>query len=354
LTNLAANGECGPLLNPNFGKPATAAYRYDPAAVDGWGVRGYNWELMAGVQHQIANGLSVEGAYNRRWFGNFRLFRAAELTAANYDHYCVTSPVNAALPGGGNQQICGLYNIKQAFVGQDQTNILITKASTIGKIDQHYDGVDLSAKLRMPNGITLQGGTSTGRTNTNWCDVVVGHPEVTAISPYVGVTGAPSAAFTQFPKAAPFCSSLQPLQTQVKFAGVYPLPWDLVTSATFQSVLYPQDFYGTFAGILAARAYSNGEIAQNLGRNLSGNAQSSVVQMIPAGSVFGDRLYQVDWRLTRTFRWNGGRLQPQFDVYNLTNNNAVVTLNNTYGALWQQPIQILPGRLIKFGLQVTF
>ncbi len=34
--------------------------------------------------------------------------------------------------------------------------------------------------------------------------------------------------------------------------------------------------------------------------------------------------------------------------------NSVLTLNNTYGPLWQQPITIVQGRVIKFGLQADF
>ena len=354
LTNLSANGECGAILNPNFGKPATAALRYDPAAVNGWGKRGYNWELMAGGQHQVADGLSVDASYNRRWFGNFRIFQATQVTAANYDPFCVTSPTDARLPGGGGQEICGFYNIQPQFAGQDQTNILVTNASTIGNIDQKYDGVDLSAKLRLPKGILVQGGTSTGRTYTNWCGVVQGHPEVIGAAPYVSVTGSPSTALAQFAKTTPYCESAAPFQTQVKLSGVYPLPWNFVTSATFQSIAYPQEFYGTFGGILATRAFTNAEIAPSLHRNLAGGAQSAVLQMLPASSMFGDRLNQIDWRITRRFSWGSGKIQPQLDIYNLTNNNAVVALNNTYGASWQQPIQILAGRVVKFGFQATF
>jgi hypothetical protein len=76
--------------------------------------------------------------------------------------------------------------------------------------------------------------------------------------------------------------------------------------------------------------------------------------MIPASDLYGDRLHQIDWRLTRNFRWFGGTFQPQLDVYNLLNANPVLTMNNTYGTQWQRPTQILLGRVVKFGLQATF
>jgi hypothetical protein len=353
LTNFAANGECGAIQNPSFATPAVSSFSYDAAAVTGRGTRGFNWELMGGIQHQITDSLSVEGSYNRRWFGNFRAFYASRLTAANYDPYCVTTPGDARLPGGGGQPICGFYNIKPAFVGQDNTNIRIGKASQFGDSFQHYDGVDISAKLRLPRGVLLQGGTSTGRTIGNWCGVVNGHPEVVAWSPYVGVSSNPLAAWRQFSTAAPYCSSAPPFQTQLKLAAVFPLPLGFSTSASFQSIRYPQEFYGAFGGILAARSFTSAEIAPSLGRPLS-TGGSTPLQMIPAATVFGDRIHQIDWRLTRTFRMGKGRFQPQLDIFNLTNDNGVLTLNNTYGGLWQQPTSILAGRVIKFGIQADF
>ena len=353
LSNFAANGECGAILNPSFGTPQASPIRYDPAAVNGWGVRQFNWELTAGVQHELLTGLSVDVSYNRRWFGNFRAFDAAATTPASYDPFCITTPVDPRLPSGGGQPICGFYDIKPQFVGLDQSNILITKASNFGTVRQYYDGMDVAVKLRLPRGVVLQGGTSTGREITNWCGAVNGHPEVRMVSPYVN-NGDSNPTWTQFSTAAPFCASAPPFQTQVKLSGVYPLPYGFSTSAAFQSIVYPQEFYGNFGGILAANAVTSAQIAPSLGRPLSSGAESITLQMIPAGSLFGDRIYQLDWRLTRNFNIGNKRIQPQLDIYNVTNDNSVLTMNNTYGKQWQQPLSILQGRVIKFGLQATF
>ena len=37
---------------------------------------------------------------------------------ADYDPYCITGPVDARLPGGGGQEICGLFDLNPAKVGQ--------------------------------------------------------------------------------------------------------------------------------------------------------------------------------------------------------------------------------------------
>src|SRR5262249_7212119 len=156
-----------------------------------------------------------------------------------------------------------------------------------------YDGIDAAVKVRLPKGAVLQGGLSDGRTVTDWCNVVNGHPEVRVMSTYVNVSGGASAAFTQFSTQAPFCAAKAPFLAQVKVSGVLPLPWNFMTSATYQTIRYPQDFYGAFAGILAARSFTSAEIQPSLGRPLSTGA-STTLQMIPASSVYGDRLHQID------------------------------------------------------------
>ena len=45
--------------------------RYDRAIMDGWGVRPWNWEFSAGVQHEIMPRLSASFGYFRRIQGNF-------------------------------------------------------------------------------------------------------------------------------------------------------------------------------------------------------------------------------------------------------------------------------------------
>ena len=44
----------------------------------------------------------------------------------------------------------------------------------------------------------------------------------------------------------------------------------------------------------------------------------------------------------------------EFDFYNLLNVGPVLVLNTAYGAAWQTPTAILPGRLFKLGVQLDF
>ena len=151
-----------------------------------------------------------------------------------------------------------------------------------------------------------------------------------------------------------FCRNTLPFkgQTQVKLSGVYPLPWDLRASATYQNV----------PGIPITATYvaTNAQIVPTLGRNLGqcrGAATcngTTTVDLIEPNTMFEDRIKQVDVRLTRVFGRKGARLQGMFDVYNLFNASPILLETVRYGAAWLQPSAILGGRLFKFGVQIDY
>jgi hypothetical protein len=337
LTNPAKNGECGPNNNVNFGLPIVSA-QYDPKAVDGWGVRGYNWETMAGIQHQLRSGLSVEASYHRRSYGNLRVNENVAVTAADYSPFCVTAPQDARLPGGGGQQICGLYNISQAAFSAN--NAIITLSRNLGQQSVIFDGVDFNVNARIPGGITVQGGTSTGRIKQNICGLVDGNPNVTISSPVGGLVAGLA------PASPTYCDTRPPFQTQAKFVGILPLPWwGLSGSLAFQSAPGPQ--------ILATWAAPASSVT-GLGRPLSGSVSTVSVPLVPAGTLYGDRLNQLDIRVAKTFKMRQYRIQPQADLYNIFNANPVLTENSTFGPNWRQPISMLLGRMFKLGVQLNF
>jgi Carboxypeptidase regulatory-like domain len=323
--------ELGALSARDFGSP-TITTRYDSDVLEGWGKRGNNWEGSVGIQHELMARVGVSAAYFRRWWGNMHVTRNRAVSAGDFDSYCITAPTDARLPGGGGNEICGLYDVSPEKFGL--TDNLITFSDNYGKQTQVYDGVDLNMNARFGNGAIVAGGTNTERTRTDAC-YAMSDPSLSAIA-------------LDTPRTEQYCNVRPPFQTQYKFYGSYPLPWyGLSASATLQSQPGPM--------ITASYTARNSEIAPSLGRNLSSGANgTATVQLIPNGTLYGDRLNQVDFRLAKTFTVAQGRLQAVFDLYNLFNDNPVISMNNTYGSAWQRPTVIQVGRLAKFGFQYTF
>ena len=48
------------------------------------------------------------------------------------------------------------------------------------------------------------------------------------------------------------------------------------------------------------------------------------------------------------------RLRADIDVYNVLNVSNVLSMNTTYGSVWQDVRQILGGRLVRLGGQINF
>jgi carboxypeptidase family protein len=337
LTDPVLNNECGPTTNTNFGK-AIVTTRYAPGITEGWGNRGYNWELSGGVQHQLLEGLSVEASYHRRSFGNLRVLDNLDVTPADYDPYCVTTPADPRLPGGGRQSLCGFYDIKPAKLGLNTNEWIL--ADDLGA-RQVFNGVDFNVNARLVGGIVLQGGVSTGRLDGS---VQPG----TALAVAAGTQPLqPTCFVVDSPQVTELCNEDPPFQTQVKGSAVVPLPWwGIETSFAYQSIPGIE--------VRAQWAVPTAAITPSLGRDLAGGALTAAVQLITPNTVFEDRLHQLDLRVGRAFRIARTTIRPQFSVFNVFNSATVLAINTAYGANWLRPTNILAPRIATVGAQVNW
>jgi hypothetical protein len=342
LKSPLANGECGAFANSAFGTSVIRT-RYSDAVMRGWGVRPYIWQGSAAVQHELRPGTGLTFAWFRTSYGNFRLSDNLLVNPQNYDQFCVTAPVDSRLPGGGGNQICGLYDLQRTSFGQ--VNNLFVQAEDFGERTQVYSGVDITVNARFGRGGLLAGGVNTGRTVNDNCFVV----------------DSPQQA-----SASQFCRTVEPwaAQTQIKLNGSYPLPWDSTISAVFQN-LPGVTRNATVGGVVlgSPRVFTNAEIFPSLGRNLSDCAPTLAVTACTATRTIGleepfvrreNRLTQLDLRFVKRFNVGGARLQGLVDVYNVFNANTILLVNANYGPEWLRPTEVLPGRLFKLGVQVDF
>jgi hypothetical protein len=143
-----------------------------------------------------------------------------------------------------------------------------------------------------------------------------------------------------------------PFQPIVKGQVAYPLPWDIAVSATFQSLPGPEQ--------RAQYPLSNDIARPSLGRNFT--SVPPTVDLEPAGTLYGDRVYQTDLRISRMFRTGGMTIRPTFSVYNLFNANPALTYNPAYSfnpalptqAPWPRPQTVLTPRFAKISAQIDF
>jgi hypothetical protein len=327
FSNPALNGWCDRLSNLNFGLVNPNATTFNPTVTQGWGVRPYNWTSSVQLQHELYAGVSVAAGYYRRSEGNFRAIQNTFVAPADYSRYCINAPVDPRLPRGGGNQICGLYDVSAIKFGQSQR--YTTAAKDFGKQTQLYNGFDLTMSIRRVKGVTLNGGSSWGRTATNACFVI------------------------DSPQALLYCDVRPPFQPNIKFSGVYTLPWwNLQTAAVYQNLPGPM--------ITASYTASNAEIIPSLGRNLSSGATgTAVVPLIQPGTLYGPRVTQVDLRVLKSVTVGHARVTGTVQIFNLLNSSAVQSLNVNYGsaashASWLQPTIILQARYLQVTGQISF
>ena len=162
-------------------------------------------------------------------------------------------------------------------------------------------------------------------------------------------------ATSAVPRNSQFChvSPSWASGTQLKFLVVYPLIWDLETSAIFQN--------SPGIPITASYVITNAQVQSVLGRSLAacpatGNCTQTLrTELIPPNTMFEPRLTQVDLRVARSFRMMGTtRLRGSLDIYNIFNASSVLSMTPTYGASWRNAAQVLSPRLLRVGAQLDF
>jgi len=330
---------CGLISNLSFGQNILTN-NYDPALLEGWGVRASDWSFGVSVQQQILPRASVEVGYSRRWYHGFTVSDNLLSQPSDYSAFSVTAPRDPRLPGGGGQVITGIYDVNPDKAGQISN--LVTDSSNYGAEYQYFNGVDVTLNVRTRKGVTVQGGTSTGQNVADACAVRAHLPELNAFigGGLVGSTVGPT---------SPYCHVAYGLLTQFRGLATYIIPGlGLQMSVVVQSK----------PGALLAANYAvpSAVIAQSLGRPLSGNATSVPVNLVEPGTLYGDRINQLDFRVARTLMFGQRRATVGLDLYNALNSSAVLVYNGAFvpGGTWLQPTSILTPRLFRFSAEFTF
>jgi hypothetical protein len=315
--------ELSALSSSTFGTVVRTT-NYSDDVIKGWFKRSYNWTGSVSAQQEVRPGLSVSVGYFRTWYGNFTVTDNLEVTQADYDHYCITSPVDARLPGGGGQPICGLYDVSTAKFGK--INNLVVPASTFGNRTQVFNGIDATGSFRR-RGYYFTGGLATGSTTTDACFVV----------------DSPQALY-QCHVSPPWSAN-----TQFKFQAIAPLPHGFQVSGNFQMLPSIQQ--------LANFSASSAIVRPSLNRNLSSGANGAVtIPLIAPGTVYAEGWNrQLDVRVTRAFKLDRLSVQPTLDFYNVFNASPVLSTQNAYTPQqWNTVTSLLGARVMKIGAQIRF
>lgn len=331
----------------NFGNLNPNSTIVNPDILRGWGVRPYDWQFGASVQHELLPRLGVEASYNRRWFGNFFVNDNQAVGPEDYEPWTYTAPQHPQLPGGGGYPVV-VYSITREAALRPAQNYQTFETDYGDARTQYWHGVNVSLNMRLANGLTLQGGTSTGRGVLDSCDTVtkIDNPD---------------------PRD---CAVTESWMTAVRGLAAYTVPkLDVLVSAQFRS-LNPANTVGmgsaaatNGSSLNANTAVPNSEVVRLLGRTPGTTlvTQTTTVNLLADGELYPDeRVNQVDMRFAKVVRFANRRLDIGIDLYNLFNTNHATGFDQSFdygtadGGGWLLPTQIVSPRFARFNLTLSF
>ena len=237
--------------------------------------------------------------------------------------------------------VSGLYDVNPTLFGV--TNNYVTSASKYGNEYNYSNGFDVTASARPMNGLIVQGGFSGGNTVLDTCAIRAALPETAPL--------------------VPWCHIDSGFLPQFKAIASYVIPKvDVQVSTTFTSKPGIQvNINGTPTGVVGGSLGANytvasSVIAQFLGRPLAGNTPNATVDLIQPGTLYGDRVNELDFRVSKILRFGRTKLLLGVDVYNALNSSAVLAYNQAFIAsgAWLTPTQVLSARFAKVSAQFDF
>jgi hypothetical protein len=318
--DIAQDSEIGPSGNARFGLP-TQTRRPDPNGV----TRGFNTELTFGVQHQLIQGLSVNGTWYRRGLHNLERQDNVLVGLRDYTPVQIVSPLDG--------EVFTAYNLFPEKFGL--VDLVDTNSSNSELRRNTYNGFELGGSGRLPNGGTIFGGWTFERTVDVNCDS------------------------TSNPNSFRFCDQSQldiPFRHEYKLAGTYPLPLNLQASVALVS------WSGAPLGVNWSISRTTRYAADCIGPCTPGalvipslTPASLVVPLVAPGQKYNDRWNQLDLGIRHTIRFGPAKqLMIDLQAFNALNSASILGQNQTYGTSLGRPTSTLEGRVVRLTAQYKF
>jgi hypothetical protein len=345
IMNFSENGECAQVTgdSANFGTVSGNITEVNQATLRGWNVRQSDWQWGVTVQQQVIPRMSVEVAYNRRWFLGAKVTDNTLRGPEDYQQFTITAPEDPRLPGGGGYPIT-LNLVTQAASDRGVKNYVTFEQDFGPEQTNYWHGLDFTLMTRLSHGLNVQFGTQTGRSVVDTCatDRVIDSSTGGAI------------------KDLRNCRDVDPFQTTIRGLASYTVPKvDVLVSGTVRSQP-PLERSATWAVPNTLIRDAAGRLPP--GGQATGNTTINILDA--DHRLFADnRRTQVDMRFAKIVRFGSRRVDIGVDLSNLLNTNYTTTFENAYqyslgnvaqGGTWDNPTAIYTPRFVRWNVTVDF
>jgi hypothetical protein len=355
---IAQDNEIGPSGNPNFGKVTNRTL--DPNFK-----REYNQQYSAGIQHELRPGMAVTFNWYRRTLFNTQFSDNYSVNAIYQGPDANWSPVTIANPLNGEQITAFQINQNKFGVAPDTHLSAFTDTNTRRNV---YTGFELGTNARLARRTLLFAGWTFERAIDVTCNST-DDPNLFRFCDQSGnsLLGEPAVHI--------------PYLHEFKLNGSLPLWYGFEISASLQS----------YAGAAKAttNAVDNGGLTWTVTRGVTRYPSDCAVPGCTPGAIVlpsrfaGDpaitvrlgtpgtryepRWNQLDFAVSRIFKFGATQVRAQVNLFNALNANPVLTEGTALGSnvpiapylstdpnTGGTPLSILQPRIIQLGAQIRF
>jgi hypothetical protein len=309
-------------LNPLFGTIALNEYGGYP--------REWNLEHGLELQHELLPRLSVTGSWFSGAFNNLTTTINRALTDVDYIPATIYHPQTGAL-------VDGVFYLNNNARSRASDNLDTFDPER----ERMYNAFNLEFKARPGRGAQLFGGVSFER-----------ELNVNCTAP-------------DNPNSRRFCNDREndvPFRKNLKLAGSMSLPWGITLSGALQS---NQPFAANTSRQMEITRGSTRYPAacpapcpagQIIGPSSLMGQSTLVIDLVPSSTVLVERITQLDFKLSKTFRVGRVSVLPTVEVFNVNNTDAIVTYQSTniLAGGYLAPSTIMQPRMLGVGATVRW
>jgi hypothetical protein len=314
-------------LSTNFGVSALNEYGDYP--------RTWNLESGLEVQHELFSGMSVSGSW---WKGNFHNLTTTinqSWTTADYTPYTWYNPVTG--------------QPFEVFARSRQSRPTRNLDTYDPERKNSYEAFNFEGRWRIPGGGQVFGGVSIERERFKNCTSPdnPNYPSTTASA----MNG--QALCDEFALDIPFRPSL-------KLAGTREIGWGVNFSVAFQNNRSPisSRVMAVTRGVTRypAKCPAPCPAGQVIMPTAVFGQPSMTYNLEPIRSTAVERIVQLDFKLSRTFRAGRFSFIPTFEAFNVNNSDAIISYitTNVLSAAFLRPNSIMQGRMYGLGAMVRW
>jgi hypothetical protein len=320
-------------LSANFGVAALATYGEFP--------RTWNLEHGAEIQHELLPNLSVAGSWYKGDFHNLTVSLNQSWSAADYTPYTLYDPLSGEPFTAYGRSAAAQARPARYLDTYDPNR------------ERSYQAFNFEARYRPYAGAQIFGGVSIERQRDTSCTAPDDPNNVTVLS----TIAAP------IYNTARLCDETAldiPYRKSAKLSAALPVKWGVNLSMAFQSNVPATASRRMTATRGTTRYPANCPSPCPAGQVILPTtvfSQAAMTFSLEAeNAVLVERITQLDFKVTRTFRLNRISLIPTFEMFNINNSDAIISYvtTNALSSSFLAPNSIMQGRMYGVGLMVRW